>query len=249
MGSESNWRQETAEQIKRAWRSEKKSWQEVDSVSYNVYRRGLEYVEALGGLSRTIEYINTQFPNMPILDIGAGSTRGIAEVQRCFFPFNEPWGTVLSRPYPSTSYSRLPADKVVFTPAETLHGLHRKTKDSPSQFALVTGVMSTTYSMAPEQVVKAISKIIPEGGVVKFTLYTATNWFGSAELNAYDYYPIFTKAGFGTAYLCGIPYFENSVDVLLAVKGASDEVVKQLINGDFEYRENDKRQIRAETGY
>lgn len=247
MGSESHWRQDTADQIVRAWRKEKESWMDPDTLPYHLSRFGFDYVEALSGLSGTAEYICKQFPNTPILDEGSGSTIGAEQIRQTFFPSHDAWGTVLSRPEQRNGVCTLPANRVVFTPAETLNGFHRKYIKRPSQFAFVMGVMSTTYSRAPRQVVASISKVMPEGGVVKFSLFSTRNWSDAYKAGVYDYFTCFELAGFGTSFLFDVPHNNFVVDVLLAVKGKNQDLAKELIGKDFNARGSDKQRALEQT--
>jgi len=239
METRPQWRQKASDQIKNAWRSEKQSWQEPDNVPYNTTRRGLDYVHALGGISATAAYVDELFAGMPILDIGAGSTIGIAELQEGFFPAHTAWGTVLSRPQQQSNHSStLPLDRVVFTPAETLGGLRRKHNGQWPHFALIAGVMSIVYSKAPLQCIYAMGKVIPDGGVVKLCL---SNEYGSDNtmLCAMDFYAKFTIAGYGTAYLQNVRSGDYLVDVLLAVRGRDKSIAVNLITNDQWNRKND----------
>ncbi|MCR4329797.1 MAG: hypothetical protein NUV65_04620 [Candidatus Roizmanbacteria bacterium] len=248
MESELHWRQKVADQIKDAWRREKQGWQGPESDSYNTTRRGLDYIHALGGISATAKYVDTSFAGMPILDIGAGSTIGIAELQECFFPTHTAWGTVLSRPQqPLNNFSTLPSDRVVFTPAETLSGLYREFIGSQPNFALVTGVMSIVYSRAPEQCIRAISKILPDGGIVKLCLSNSYWGDNNTMLCAMDFYAKFIVAGYGTSYLRNLRCGDSIVDVVLAVKGRDKSFAINMINNDLWSRKNDA--IKMEKFY
>ena len=240
METRSQWRQKAADQIKNAWRREKQNWLEPDNVPYNTTRRGLDYIHALGGISATAAYVNDSFAGMPILDIGAGSTIGIAELQEGFFPTHTAWGTVLSRPQQqSNHFSTLPLDRVVFTPAETLGGLRRKHNGQWPNFALITGVMSIAYSKAPLQCIYAMSKVIPDGGVVKLCLSNEYSSGNDTMLCAMDLYAKFTIAGYGTAYLQNVRSGDYLVDVLLVVRGRDKSIAVNLITNDLQNRKKD----------
>jgi SAM-dependent methyltransferase len=154
---------------------------------YHNSRNGRDYIRALDGMSGYLEYVS-RLPTKRILDIGAGTTRAAAELEKMTgIPF---WATVLVDREEIERY--LGRDKTYFTSVEYLSGI----PDNSCGGAL--GVYSVAYSSAPRYAVGAIDRVLAPGGIFKGTFAPPhMNYHSNIGLRgAYPFIQAFDEAGF-----------------------------------------------------
>ena len=185
-------------------------------------RSGEEYLKVFSGLKHLLDYART-FENPTVLDIGAGTTRGIAEIAQS----EEGEGiqflaTVLKKDEETRKH--LGNRQTIMTPAETLKGV------SDNSTVLILALNSILYSEAPEMVVQSIDRVLKTGGVLKATYQTDEGKsIGPLKLHAFkEFRPFFKKRGYEIASIS-----KSGTDVVLLVKPGGKRSVTELLQADL----------------
>jgi len=153
-------RNQAAQQIRDVRNDEK-----TNTHEYRKDKDANEIIWRLGGVSRLFDYIRS-LPTKKILDIGAGTGRGIKEISKLAIGHQLQFEiTNLIRD--NQASKAFPSKHIHITGAETLRGL----KDG--DFGGVLAVNSIAYSAYPSLAIKSIDRIIAPGGVFKGTFHHA----------------------------------------------------------------------------
>ena len=123
---------------------------------YEDNRTGAEYVHALRGLTKSLDYVRRLGSTNLVLDIGAGSTRGIAEIARSPEASELDFRATVLRYRPEIE-EYLGLDRTSVTSAEVLRGIE------DTSVGLAISVYSVTYSAIPSAGVKRIDEILVPG--------------------------------------------------------------------------------------
>lgn len=153
----------------RVWREQE---QKHGVDTYVMRRSGADYMSCLRGIRHLFDYVRT-LEAKAVLDIGAGSTKGIHQIAKHRFGKDLQFeATTLSR---STKESRfggngtvadlvkqnLGWDKTHITTMEVLRGIPDASKGA------ILAVYSLPYSKSPDMAVASIDRVLVPGGAFK----------------------------------------------------------------------------------
>jgi len=146
-------------------------------------RSGRDYIENLDGVKHLFSYIRKLSSNT-ILDIGAGTTRGIADISKSILGQQLHFeATVLT--HKATEANMLGKEDVHVTSAEMLRGI------PDNSVGGIISVQSLRYSKAPMLAAQSIDRVLVPGGVFKAA------WLLQ---NADEFYKTFRELGYDIAY-------------------------------------------------
>lgn len=195
-------------------------------------RCGSDYIEIFKGLEQLFNYART-LPVNTILDVGAGLTRGVRDLQQsqlgAFLQFK---ATVLTKRYEIENY--LGFDNTLITEVEKLDGI----KDASC--AVVLGANSIAYSVAPDRAISQIDRVLVPGGALKATFKNSEEAYVSDGQYEMDKHFLFSSALINRGYDCmTLPGESNKdYDVLLAIKPGGKHkinIVSLLLNDQNSY--------------
>lgn len=126
---------------------------------YTIDRNSRGYIGNLFGLSATFGYVRS-LSSQTIVDIGAGTTRGIHEISQLPSAQGLEFQATVLTPE-RVSHNALPSNKIHVTSVEALDGFQ---DESVGAFL---GVDSIGYSASPRIAVKRINEALVKGGVLK----------------------------------------------------------------------------------
>lgn len=131
-------------------------------TNYEADRNGVQYLLLLQGVAGAFDLARSLGSSSTILDVGAGTTRGIHDLSRAHFAHDLDFqATVL---HPARTVSRhLGMGKTHITPVEYLQGI------SDNSIAAVLGVGSIAYSVAPDYAMRRVNEVLVPGGIIKST--------------------------------------------------------------------------------
>lgn len=133
--------------------------QEVEAFPEHWDRDLIDYVDALGGFKYFMLYVNKLGGNKTVLDIGAGSFRGISQIANTNLCEDLNFiATSLSKPRDEVDLSRVQAR---ITSGEVLRGIDNESING------ILAVSSIAYSKSPRVVVSNIDRVLVPGGVIK----------------------------------------------------------------------------------
>lgn len=138
---------------------------------YQRSRSGEFYVRMLHGLEHFFQFVGEIKESSVVIDIGAGTTRGISELavanSKRGLDFHATILTPLREVNSSwVGVSKLERSRIHITSAEALRGFASKS---------VAGIISLhalSYTASPELAVRRINEVLVDGGVVKSTIWT-----------------------------------------------------------------------------
>ena len=133
-----------------------------ESEEYTLNRSGFNYLNALAGLQYAFSYIRG-LSNPVVLDIGAGTTRGISELEQTALAHGLRFEATVLRNDASIR-QHFGTERVHVTGVETLRGI------PANSIGCVLGVLSVGYSAAPALAVRSIDRVLIHGGIVKLVL-------------------------------------------------------------------------------
>jgi SAM-dependent methyltransferase len=208
-------------------------------------RSGKDYLYELKGLKHLFDYVRS-LPSHKVLDIGAGTTKGISEIAKSNFGVGLDFeATVLFRNQKELE-KNLGKTKTHSTSSETIKGL-RKNPIEDESYGAILSLMSVTYTKDPETVVKRINELLVPGGVFKgnFSVDDRANRAGTV-LSPQHFAAIFE----GLGYKKDVDYFIDSGktqtirDVFIAIKPDTNKAdrmtAKELYETDWENINNPK---------
>ena len=120
-----------------------------------------DYIYNLNGLSEYFNYIRSLGGNNTVLDLGAGTTRAIAELESRDIGKGVNFIATVLRRQKSVSSNGIDSSRVFKTSAERLAGIPDNS---------VSGIISYSalaYSAVPELVIRSIDRVLIPGGVIK----------------------------------------------------------------------------------
>lgn len=181
-----------------------------------------DYLLRLGGLSNFFDYLRKLDGHGLVLDIGAGTTRGISQLEKSSL------GSGLSFEAVALSYSplikeNLGLEKTHITSAESLKGVKNES------VAGVISLFGISYCTRPDLAVYSIDRVLLPGGVIKAGFIssekTAYSQSGSEKEESAE---LFSGYGYDVAVderFCGL---------LLAIKpgGQKNVGAEELLNSD-----------------
>ncbi len=134
---------------------------ETHGKRYVMNRSGSEYLTHLGGLEYLFAYLATLKGQARIVDIGAGTTRGAAELTPLANRYGLDVEATVIAPYVEEERPHLPEEKIHMTAAEYLDGFDNNS---------VRGMLalgSIMYSAVPALAIARIDQVLVPGGVLK----------------------------------------------------------------------------------
>lgn len=181
-------------------------------------RNGNDYRKYFLGLARLLDYVRT-FEDPAVLDIGAGTTKGISEIANSEEGMGiQFFATVLRKTPQIKQY--LGNERTLIAPAETLEGVN------DDAVAAVLALQSITYSVAPEMVIDSIDRILKSGGVLKaiFPLYSDRRY----PFNVFE--PFLRQKGYD---ICS-DQFWSKINMIVAIKPGGNIGAEELMDKDRE---------------
>lgn len=124
-------------------------------------KSGMMYWTSFGGLEATTRYLRSlNGCTYHVLDVGAGSSRGISELIN--FPDLDGFdATATSLTHHPRVDNYLGKSRVKLTSAESLRGIE------PNSISLILSFFSITYSVDPSLVARKFDEVLISGGVIK----------------------------------------------------------------------------------
>ncbi len=235
-----NPRNTAARKIKRIRRKEYKQGLDL----YQQERSGIHYLKWLGGLQGTFRYAQG-LPSNLVVDIGAGSTRGIKSISEQKFAKKFKFkATVLSintvnvsQPDVDNLYStnlkekideNLGLENVHITSAEALRPF------ANNSTAIVLSLYSLPYCGSPELAVQNIDRILVPGGIFKgvFPIDMLYALYGEKRLQKFT--PLFEEYQYDIAVHVK-NFFQSKIGILLAIKKDKERQIsaQNVLNEDL----------------
>ena len=211
---------------------------------YKIDRSMSGYILSIGGLRHLLDYVR-QRGGSRVLDIGAGTTRGVAELAK------SPLGRDLQFEATVMSYhpvieKNLGGDHTHVTAGETLRGVADNSVDC------IIANHSIAYSIDPERVVRSIDRILKPGGVIKGIFGTGGKT--DPKLKAKGYGPVtpfadaLNKLGFAVALHEVQPDDDgNTSSIMIAIKPSGDIPRASMIATARSLYESDDRDASADA--
>lgn len=188
---------------------------------YRTSRGGFAYVDELDGIQGLFAYIK-KLPAKKVVDVGAGTTTGIAEIAESAMAKGLEFEATVLRVTPEIE-KNLGTEHTHVTSVERLRGIQSES------IACVVSVYSVAYSAASEIAVRSIDRVLVPGGVFKgvFGTLFSRSRYGLAD-DAH-----FRGAFQDLGYDVAIRKREEST-VLLAIKpgGMIQTLAKDLLKSD-----------------
>lgn len=122
-------------------------------------RSGERYIRYLTGLSHLFDYVR-RLPKRSILDIGAGTTRGIREVSELAAARDLEFSATVLSPVKAV-HRGMGKVRVHTTPGEILRGIRDESVGS------ALSVHGISYSAVPRFAVRSVDRVLVPGGVIK----------------------------------------------------------------------------------
>jgi len=205
-----------------------------DRVAIRGDNRDLEeYLLLLGGLTSFLGYVRKVKEDGLILDIGAGITKGVSELQKS--PLGKGFDfEAVTLSYKSLIKKNLGRTKTHITSAERLRGIKDKS------VAGIISVYGIAYSVSPELAASTMDRVLIPGGAIKagFVRSGTDNVFHNSSVRSEEFAEIFSAFGYDVAL------DERYCDLLLAIKPggpAGSLSAQELINIDSGTNDSLKR--------
>ena len=189
-----------------------------------VDRDGKGYAQIFRGMSETFDYVSG-LRSKVVLDVGAGNTRGIAELSRDY-PWLDFRATVLTLPRDiETMHYR---GCITVTSAECLRGIPVESVGG------ILALNSIAYSREPELVVGRLDDVLVPSGVIKATF---RSWRVEDEeleklyeISCFSYHDEFSRELKARGY--DVDLWHGPYDIITAVKPPFKTTAKELARGD-----------------
>lgn len=189
-----------------------------------VDRDGKGYETIFRGLVETFSYVSGLRSKI-VLDVGAGNTRGIAELSR-YYPYLDFRATVLTMPRNSETMHYPECIRV--TSAESLRGVAAESVGG------ILALNSIAYSRGPELVVGRLDDVLVPSGVIKATF---RSWRVESEeleqlydLSGFSYHDEFSRELKARGY--DVDLWHGPYDIITAVKPPFKKTAKDLSKSD-----------------
>ena len=187
---------------------------------YETDRSAISYLYALRGVEELLTYIEALTTNPLLLDVGAGTARGVHELasiaQR--LGYNTRFaGTVLDKASVH-SFPQHPKIPIIQTSVEKLEGIEDRS------VAAITGVHSVQYSADPTLSVSQIDRVLIPGGVFKvvYTVGLPKGSFASTQHNFKELEDEFWRRGYDLKSVFYSEEEDHTLDwVLLGIKSGT----------------------------
>lgn len=142
---------------------------------YRTGRPGFAYIDELDGIQNLFAYVK-KLPVKKVIDVGAGTTSGIAEISKSTMAEGLDFGATVLRMRPEIE-ENLGTKRTHVTSVEALRGI------PDGSVACVIAVYSIAYSAAPEIAVRSVDRVLVPGGVFKGVFGTkfSRSRYGLAE--------------------------------------------------------------------
>lgn len=127
---------------------------------FDMNRNGYEYLYQLKGLESFLNYVRDLSGSRILLDIGAGTTRGINDISKTSLGLDLDFKATGLFANPEVEQF-LGKKNYTITSAETLRGI------GANSIAGILAVNSIAYSQSPETVAKRLDQILIPGGAIK----------------------------------------------------------------------------------
>ncbi len=188
-------------------------------------RDGKGYVQIFRGLEETFNYVSG-LRSKVVLDIGAGNTKGIAELSRDY-QWLDFRATVLTLPRDvGTMHYR---GCITVTSAECLRGVPAESVGG------ILALNSIAYSRDPELVVSRLDDVLVPSGVIKATFrswWADDEWLEKLyEVSGFSYHDEFSRELKARGY--DVDLWHGSYDIITAVKRPITTTAKELSRGDI----------------
>lgn len=118
-----------------------------------------EYLVIFNGLSNLLKHVSQMGGNL-VLDIGAGTTKGISEIEKSKLGEELEFRATVLKRHPAIE-DNLGYDKTHITSVETLRGVE------DSSVGLALALNSIAYSASPKMTAQSIDRVLIPGGILK----------------------------------------------------------------------------------
>lgn len=214
-------------------------------------RPATSYIEHLGGLAATLQYAAT-LPVPTIVDLGAGSSRAIAEIKKSEYGKGLNFKGI-GLIFDSAIEQNIGRENYRLTPAEKMRGFE---DSSVGGFISVFG--ATTYTDRLDLVLPKMDKLLIPGGIIKICVHllASERMPGRAQIDANDRMRTMAIELFFNIHKYGLAArdrefsgnaFGKAADrIYLAVKPKDehvnyDKLAEDLMNSDIESRQDMQR--------
>lgn len=206
---------------------------------YTTDRDGFEYMLEMQGLRGSLEYA-AGLGNGVVLDIGAGTGRGVSDLYDYGIYAQIPlWfeATVLDKS--KAVDARLSPDRIHETSVEYLEGI------PPESVSLAIALCSIMYSADPELAIKRIDEVLVPGGVLKATFSSNPKYVMSGSKPFID-----ALKNYGYDIDIRYPSFDGETyerdDLVLAVKpGLGAKTASELMKSDERFLTSSLNELMA----
>ena len=186
-----------------------------------------DYLLRLGGLSNFFGYLRVLDEHGLVLDIGAGTTRGISQLEKGSLGSGLSFEAV-TLSYNSSIKENLGLEKTHITSAENLKGVKDKS------VAGVISLFGISYCTRPDLAIYSIDRVLLPGGVIKAGFITSEKTaYSQSGTKKEEFAELFSGYGYDVAVderFCGL---------LVAIKPGKQRHVsaEELLNSDSGVRD------------
>lgn len=131
--------------------------------SYMTDRESWQYVEEFRGVKQLFDYVRTLKTPL-VLDIGAGTTRGVASLSHSLYGTRLAFEATVLR-HPPVTLKEGGVGHVYHTSVERLRGVQ------DNSVGCILGMLSIAYSADPALAIQNIDRVLAPGGVLKARFY------------------------------------------------------------------------------
>lgn len=212
-------RNKVASQIKNIRKSEKLG-------VFDANRDGKSYLNTFLGLREVFNYVRALNTSNLVLDVGAGTTRGISEISRsCLGKSLDFKATVLYR-HPDIE-KNLGHQKTISTSAEVLRGV------ANTSVGAILGLNSFAYSDSLNLVANRFDEVLVPGGLIKATFLSneIKGRLGTLGIKTYNkFLTVLREKEYDIATIS-----QGTYDILIAIKPGLTNVLsaRQLLESDI----------------
>lgn len=188
---------------------------------YETNRTATRYLSSLGGIEKLLCYIDLLSTDPLLLDVGAGTTRGIRELALISHKlgYNTRFAATVLDGTNILGFPGLSEIPIKQTPVEELEGIE------DGSVSAVIGVYSIQYSAEPALAAAQIDRVLKPGGVIKtaYKIGAQKNSFGNFQHDFKEMADALWKRGFDTKYSLDFDQEAHTGDcIILGVKPAGE---------------------------
>lgn len=123
-------------------------------------RSGRQYTEELCGIAHDLEYVRRELSCNTVLDIGTGTSRGIAQIKKSHYGHNLKFLATSLNLSPEFS-ANLGKEAISLTTAEVLRGFKEES------VGMIIAIHSLSYCVRPDLVINRLNEVLVPGGIIK----------------------------------------------------------------------------------